>query len=161
MTDNVTDLKAALWRGPRNTQVIHVLMTFSTRVHAGTHMTIGALLMYLRCTQVHGQHSASPCMPHLLNKLTNLQAFGTFDIANITCPVLAVMGTEDVLLGGQEENFCAQLTSEIQPLSLLLTFNASSGGALHDQIGSPIVYDSRSFSFLNNILGGPLNVSSS
>ena len=28
-----------------------------------------------------------------------LQAFGTYDVANITCPVLAVMGTEDVLLG--------------------------------------------------------------
>ena len=60
-----------------------------------------------------------------------------------------------------EKEFFAQLSSEVQPLSLLLSFNASSGGALYDQIGSPIVYDSRSFSFLNNILGGPMNASSS
>lgn len=111
--------------------------------------------------QVHAPYFAVPCMQHLLDKVETLQAFGTYDVANITCPVLAVMTTEAVLLGGQEKEFFAQLSSEVQPLSLLLSFNASSGGALHDQIGSPIVYDSRSFSFLNNILGGPMNVSSS
>ena len=84
-----------------------------------------------------------------------LQAFGSFDIADISCPVLAVMATEDDLLGGQEQQFFGQLTPEVQNHSLLLSFNASSGGALHDQGGSPIVYDSRSFSFLNTILGGP------
>ena len=69
---------------------------------------------------------------------------------------MAVRGTEDDVLGGQEQDFFSQLSSQVQNKSLLLTFNASSGGALHDQIGSPLIGDAEYFSFLNKILGGPI-----
>ena len=59
-----------------------------------------------------------------------MQAFGEFDIANISCPVLAVKAAEDDLLGGQEQQCCSQLTPEVLSRSLLLSFNASRGGAL-------------------------------
>lgn len=85
-----------------------------------------------------------------------LQASGNFDTANMSCPVLAVMATEDDLLGGQQAALFWSADPEVHNRSLLLSFNASNGGALHDQGGSPIVYGLRSFSFLDTILGGPL-----
>lgn len=63
-----------------------------------------------------------------------LQEFTNPDIANISCPVLNVMGLEDGLLGGQEAAFMAALNPTTAGMSKLITFNASSGAALHNQV---------------------------
>ena len=82
-----------------------------------------------------------------------LQSFGSYDIANISVPVLAIRGTEDTLVGGQEEQFFSQLLPNVQNMSQLLTFNATTGGALHDQVGSVFTQSDRTYAFLNSILG--------
>ena len=62
------------------------------------------------------------------------------------------MGTQDDLLGGQEEDLFSMLSPETQEKSQLLTFDAQSGGALHDQVGSPHVYAAKLFAALNPVL---------
>lgn len=62
------------------------------------------------------------------------------------------MGTEDDLLGGQEEDFFSMLSPKTQEMSMLLTFDAQSGGALHDQVGSPLVLAAKQFAALNPII---------
>ena len=81
-----------------------------------------------------------------------LQAFGGYAIGNISVPVIGFKGTEDDLLGGQEDDFFAQLNPEILLNSTLLTFDAASGGALHNQVGSPYIRAARSFAKLNTIM---------
>ncbi|KAK9812128.1 hypothetical protein WJX73_009536 [Symbiochloris irregularis] len=89
-----------------------------------------------------------------------VSAFTNPDIANISCPVLTVKGAEDDLLGGQEAAFIAALSPATAVKSKLITFNASSGAALHDQSGAPIAANAAVFAFLDPILKGNSSTSS-
>ena len=79
------------------------------------------------------------------------QAFSEYAVENITCPVIAFKGSEDDLLGGQEDEFFDMLSSETQEKSVLIEYIADSGGALHCQVGSPYALASRMFAALNPI----------
>ena len=68
------------------------------------------------------------------NLTCGLQSFFNPDIGNISCPVLTTRGTQDNILGNQEFAFYDQLNPKTQALSQVVVFNASSGGALHDQV---------------------------
>lgn len=83
--------------------------------------------------------------------LTFAQAFGKYNVANITVPVIGFKSTQDDLLGGQEDTFFAQLNDSTKKKSILLTFDGASGGALHNQVGSPYIRDARQFGALNNL----------
>jgi len=84
----------------------------------------------------------------------NVQAFGQYNVSDITTPVVAVKGTEDDLLGGQEEDWFSQLSPETQSVSTLITFDETTGGALHCQVGAPLILANQIFSVLDPILKG-------
>ena len=68
------------------------------------------------------------------------------------------MGTEDDLLGGQENYFFSQLSSSTSGISQLITFDGESGGALHDQAGSPFVLAANLYGALNAlVMANPVN----
>lgn len=79
------------------------------------------------------------------------QDFGTYDISSISVPVIGVKGTQDDLLGGQEDDFFGQLSPGISDASTLIEFDDASGGALHDQVGSPFILAARLFAKLDPI----------
>ncbi len=81
-----------------------------------------------------------------------LQKFSEYDIANISSPVIGFKGTEDDLLGGQEEDFFSQLSPATQEKSTLITFDDQSGGALHCQVGGSLALAAQLFAALDPII---------
>lgn len=81
-----------------------------------------------------------------------LQEFGEYPIDNISCPVIAIKGTEDDLLGGQEDEWFARLSPATQEKSVLIEYGPDSGGALHCQVGAPNALSAKMFAALNPIL---------
>ena len=82
-----------------------------------------------------------------------LQEFVEYDIANITCPVVAMKSTEDDLLGGQEEEWFSMLSPDTQEQSMLITYDAASGGALHcPGWACPYIAAAKMFAALNTIM---------
>lgn len=71
-------------------------------------------------------------------------------MANISIPVIGVRGVEDDLLGGQEQLVFSKLSPNVANSSVLLTFEAASGGALHNQVGAPLALNARFFAALAN-----------
>ena len=90
--------------------------------------------------------------PVIKKNVPCLQKFGEYDIANISCPVIGFKGTEDDLLGGQEDDFFDQLSPDTQEISTLITFDDHSGGALHCQVGGSITLATQLFAALNPII---------
>lgn len=83
---------------------------------------------------------------------TVVQAFGPYDISAISVPVIGFKGSQDDLLGGQEDEFFGGLSPNVSDVSTLLTFDGASGGALHNQVGSPYTLAAKMYAKLNPIL---------
>ena len=80
-----------------------------------------------------------------------MQTFGDYNVAGITVPIIGAKGTQDDLLGGQEDKFFSRINPAIANASTLFTFDGSSGGALHCQAGSPYILAARIFGALSPI----------
>ena len=93
-----------------------------------------------------------------------VQTFGNYStIGNISVPYIGFKGTQDDLLGGQEEDVFAKLSPSTANESTLITFDGASGGALHCAVGSPYLQAARQFGALNSIVSFnrlPSNVTS-
>lgn len=72
-------------------------------------------------------------------------------MTSITTPVIGFKGTEDNLLGGQEDLFFAMLSPGTEQKSVLYTFDHESGAALSSQAGSPDALTANLFASLTPI----------
>ncbi len=58
------------------------------------------------------------------------------NVSSTSTPVLVLAGSQDVLMGGQQNAYFDQLPEAIKEKSKLVVFDAESGGALHCQVGA-------------------------
>ena len=58
------------------------------------------------------------------------------NVSSTATPVLVLAGAQDVLMGGQQNDYFDQLPEDIKSNSKLVMFDAESGGALHCQVGA-------------------------
>lgn len=79
--------------------------------------------------------------------------FTNTDISSTQIPMLILSGTQDNLMGGQEENYFNQLPQDVQDVSKLVNFTAETGGALHSQSGAMQTQAESVFPWLKETLG--------
>ncbi|KAI8105185.1 hypothetical protein M9435_000355 [Picochlorum sp. BPE23] len=79
--------------------------------------------------------------------------FTNTDISATQIPILVLSGTQDNLMGGQEEEYFNQLPQNIQDVSKLVNFTAETGGALHSQSGALQTQAEAVFPWLKETLG--------
>lgn len=79
--------------------------------------------------------------------------FTNSDISGSQIPILVLSGTQDNLMGGQEEDYFNQLPQDIQDVSKLVNFTAETGGALHSQSGALQTQAEAVFPWLKETLG--------